>query len=69
MVVILDKMKKQDYKQFTNKKLEEKIEELKLMVMKTHTFTEGKKGIKEGRTKVRKEIAKILTEIRKRRKP
>ena len=58
-----------EYRTFTDKELEEKIEELKLMIMKTHTFTEGKKGVKESGTNLRKEIARIKTELRKRQNP
>lgn len=66
-------MKKQDYIGYINKtstkKLEEKLEELRLTLMKTYTFTEHIKGFKESRGKLRKEMARIKTELRKRREP
>jgi len=53
---------KPDYKRTSKKKLEEMIKELDLRIMRTYTFKK-EKDLKI-RSKLRREIARIKTELR-----
>ena len=57
---------KQNYKIQTEEQLTKTIEELNVRVMQTYVFHEGAKEKKENRSKLRKEIARIKTELRRR---
>ena len=58
-----------NYKNFTDKELEEKIKELILYVMQSYSITEKTKAKRENRTKLRNEIARIKTELEIRKNP
>ncbi|KKN67362.1 hypothetical protein LCGC14_0462260 [marine sediment metagenome] len=57
-----------NYKHFTDKELEEKIKELNESVMSSYTFVKPQ-AKSENRTKLRKEITRIKTELRIRQEP
>ena len=57
---------KTDYTKFTDKELEEKIKELVIRLQRTYGFV--KKGEKkESRKNLKKEIARLKTELNKRK--
>ena len=58
-----------DYTHFTDKELEEKIKELILYVMQSYSIMVKTKAKRENRTKLRKEIARIRTELKIRKNP
>lgn len=59
---------KTNYKEKTEQELNKTLKELKMMLIKTHGITERKKTERpEYRKKFKKEIARILTELRRRR--
>lgn len=57
---------KNKYSKFTEKFLKEKIEELKIQLMQASTKTTGQKVPVAMRGNIRREIARIKTELRKR---
>lgn len=57
---------KTNYTQFTKEQLEEKIKEFQMRIMWSYGIRQKEK--KGNRTKLRKEIAKIKTELNKRKK-
>ena len=62
-------MNKQDYKKYSEKELNKLIKDLKIRLMRTYHFTEGSKSEKpESRPRLRKERARVETELSKRRK-
>jgi len=56
---------KTNYTQFTKEQLEEKIKELLFRIMQSYPIKQEEK--KANRTKLRKEIARIKTELNKRK--
>ena len=61
-------MKKIDYTHYPKRELKELIKSLKIRLMKTYHFTEGSKAEKpENRKRLRQEIARILTELSRRK--
>lgn len=61
-------MKKEDYSKYTKAELKKLIADLMMRIMRTYGFTETKKSEKpQNRKKLRKEIARIKTELNSRR--
>lgn len=61
-------MKGKDYKNYSKQKLYEFIKDLKIRLMRTSHFTEGSKSEKpEHRSRLRREIARVETELSVRR--
>lgn len=56
---------KTNYTKFTNEQLKEKTKELLFRIMQSYSIRQKEK--KENRAKLRKEIARIKTEVNKRR--
>jgi ribosomal protein L29 len=57
---------KTDYKHHTEKQLKEKIEELSFHIMQSYSMAEKAKAKPENRSKMRREIARIKTELKRR---
>ena len=55
---------KQNYKSQTKQQLAKILEELNLRIMQTYVMHEGAKEKKENRKRLRKEVARIKTELR-----
>ncbi len=61
-------MKGKDYTKSTDKELLSLVKDLRIRLMRTYHFTEGSKSEKpEHRSRLRKEIARIETELSVRR--
>ncbi len=58
---------KQNYSKFTREELEEKVKELQLRIMRSHSGVGKAKEDPRNRKKLRKEIARIKTELNKRK--
>lgn len=61
-------MKKTDYTNYPKRELNELIKGLKIRLMRTYHFTEGSKAEKpENRKRLRQEIARMKTELSRRK--